>query len=75
MNRKWTEVNYLLSGQNSANKNIKFLCLCGYSKACIIMKEIITVKGTNANNRTDKIINFKSNVSFKSCILKLITHL
>ena len=41
-----------------------------YSKACVVIKRKITVKGTNANNRADKILNVKNNDSFRSCISK-----
>ena len=54
--RKWIEVNYLLSSQHSANKNIMFKSptvrsdLFDYSHAYTIMKGAITAADSNANN-------------------------
>ena len=51
--KKWIEVNDLSSGQYSDNKNVRFKTsmwrsdLCDYSDACIVVKERISVKGTN----------------------------
>ena len=42
--------------------------MCIYSKGCNFIKEIITIKGNNFNNRTDKIFNFENEVSFRSCV-------
>ena len=56
--KKWVEVNDLSSGQYSVNKNIGFKTsmlisdLCDYSDAYIVVKERISVRGTeNANIR------------------------
>ena len=38
--------------------------LCDYSDAHIVVKEKITVRGTNANNRTNKKLTFKNNAPF-----------
>ena len=70
----WIEVNDLSGSQYSVNKNIRFKTntlrsdLCDYSDAYIVVKGAITVKGTNANNLTDKKLAFTNNVSFRSCI-------
>ena len=45
--------------------------LCDYSDAYIIVKEPITVHGTNANNQKNKELTFKNNVTFRSCISKI----
>ena len=45
--------------------------LCEYSDAYIVVKGIISATGTNANNRRNKRLTFKNNVSFRSCILKI----
>ena len=42
-----------------------------YSDASIVGKGIMPVKGTNANNRTDKKLTLKNNVTFRSCISKI----
>ena len=41
------------------------------SDAYFVVKGTITVEGTNANNRTDKMLAFKNNDPFRSCILKI----
>ena len=56
---------------NSGMKNRRFVCLCVYSKACIVLEEIITVKNSNSNNWTEKMLKFKNNVLFKLCIWKV----
>ena len=77
MAKKWVEVNDLSSGQYSVNKNIKFKTsmlrsdLCDYSDAYIVVKGIINVTGTNANNRRNKKLTFKNNAPFRSCISKI----
>ena len=74
---KWVEVNDLSNGQCFVNKNITFKTLtlgsnlCNYNDAYIGVKEIITIAGTSANNRTNKMLTFKNNVPFRSCILKI----
>ena len=42
-----------------------------YSDASIVGKRIMPVEGTNANNRTDKKLTLKNNVTFRSCISKI----
>ena len=75
--KKWIEVNDLSSGQYSVNKNIRFKTsmlrsdLCDYSDAYIVVKGIINVTGTNANNRRNKKLTFKNNAPFRSCISKI----
>ena len=77
MAKKWVEVNDLSSGQYSANKNIKFKTsmlrsdLCDYSDAYIVVKGIISDRGTNANNRINKKLTFKNNAPFRLCISKI----
>ena len=36
----------------------------------VVVEEIITVTGTNGGNRRNKMLNFKNNVPFRSCISK-----
>ena len=68
------KLNDLPSGQYSLNKNIRFKTsmlrsdLCGYSDAYIVVKRRISVTDTNAANRRNKKLTFKSNVPFRSCI-------
>ena len=75
--KKWVEVNDLSSGQYSVNKSIKFITsmliadLYDYSDAYIIVKGIISVAGTNTNNRITKKLTFKNNAPFRSCISKI----
>ena len=75
--KKWVEVNDLSSDQYSVYKNIKFKTsmlrsdLCDYSDAYIVVKGIINVTGTNANNRRNKKLTFKNNAPFRSCISKI----
>ena len=45
--------------------------LFDYSDAYIVIKRTITVDGTNANNQTDKMLTFKNNTSFRSCVSKI----
>ena len=45
--------------------------LCDYSDAYIVVKGIITVTGTNPNNRRNKKLIFKNNAPFRSCITKI----
>ena len=75
--RKWIGVSDLSNGQYSTNKNIRFKSpmlrsdLCNYSGAYIVVKRTITVEGTSANNRIDKMLAFKNNASYKSYISKI----
>ena len=79
MTRKLIEVNYLLGGQYSADKNIRFKTsmlrsdLCDYNDAYIVVKGRITVEGTNDNNWKDKKLSFKINAPFRFCISKINT--
>ena len=74
MKRKRIKVNDLLSGQYSANRNVKFKTpmlrsdLCDYSGAYIIAKGIITVANNNWNNRINKMLALKNNAPFRSYI-------
>ena len=76
LTRKWIEVNDLFGNQYSFNKNMRFktpmlrLNLCDYSDTYIV----VTVEGTNANNRTDKMLAFKNNTPFRLVYEKSITH-
>ena len=75
MTKKWIEVNYLSRGQYSANNRFKISILrsdlCDYSNAYIVVKEIISVSGTNNANKRDKKLTFNKNVPFRSCISKV----
>ena len=71
--KKWVEVNDLSSGQYSINKSIRIKTwlrsdLRDYSDAYIVVKRIISLTGTNANNRRNKKLAFKNNGLFRSCI-------
>ena len=77
--KKWVQVNDLLSGQYSVNKNISFETLmlrsdlCGYSDAYIVIKEAIDLlaAAANENDKTHKNVAFKNNAPFRSCISKI----
>ena len=45
--------------------------LCDYSDVYNIAKGTITVSGTYANNQTNKMIHFKNNAPFRSCISEI----
>ena len=45
--------------------------LCDYSDACIVVKERISVTGTNDANRRNKKLTFKNNSPFRSCMKKI----
>ena len=72
--KEWIKVNDVSSDQYSDNKKMKFKTsmlrsdLCDYSDAYIVVKGIINVWGTNANNRINKKLTFKSNIPFRSFI-------
>ena len=80
---KWIGVSDLSSSQYFVNKNIRFKTpmlrshLCDSNDTYMIVKETITVEGTNANNQADKKVTFEDNAQFSSCLLKIksITHL
>ena len=75
MTRKWIEVNDLLSGQYSVNKNIRFKApmlrssFCDNSDVYVVVKGTNAGAGTNVNNPTNKELAIRNNAS-----LKLITH-
>ena len=78
MTKKWIKINDLPSGQYYLNKKIKFKNslsrsnLCDYSNAYIFVKKNkISATGINDANRKNKILVFKKNFSFRSCITKL----
>ena len=82
--KKWIEV-YNQSGKNySVNKEIRIKTLilksdlCDFSDAYFVVKGDITLEGGNNANKHNKILTFKNNAPFISCIskingLKLIT--
>ena len=45
--------------------------LCNYSDTYILVKGIISVTGTNANDRRNKKLAFKNKVPIRSCISKI----
>ena len=45
--------------------------LYDYSDACIVVKGTISVKSTNHANKTGKILTFKNNSPFRSCVSKI----
>ena len=45
--------------------------LCNYSLAYIVVKERISVTGTNAANRRNKKVTFKNNALFRLCVSKI----
>ena len=61
--RNWIEVNYLSSGQYSADKNIRFKTsilrtdLSDYSDAYFVVKGTITVEGDNNAKKRNKKTN------------------
>ena len=77
MAKNWVEVNDLSSGQYSVKKNLRFKTsmlrsdLCDYSDAYIVVKRIINVRDTIANNRINKKLILKNNAPFRSCISKI----
>ena len=79
--RKQIEVNNLVNIQYFSNKSIRFKTpmvrsdLCDYSDLYIDVKGTIIVADTNANNGANKILAFKNNAPFRSCILKSNRHI
>ena len=77
MTRKWIEVNDLSGSQYSVNKNIRFKTSIlrsdfrDYSDAYIVVKGRITVEGLDDANKRNKMLTFKNNAPFKSCISKI----
>ena len=74
MTRKGIEVNDLLGGQYSVNKNVRFKTpmlrsnFCDYSGAYVVVKGLITgISIINANKR-NKMLTFKNNAPFRSYI-------
>ena len=47
------------------------LDLCDYSDTYISVQGTIALVGTNSNNRRDKLLSFKNNAPFRSCISKI----
>ena len=76
MARKWVKVNNLSGGQYSVNKNISLKTpmwrwdLSDYNNGNVVVKGT-TVEDNNANRQTNKILNFKRNAPFGSCISKI----
>ena len=74
---KWIEVNYLSSGQYSANKNVRFTTsilrsdLRDCSDEYIVVKETITIEGDGDNKKRDKKLSSKNNAPFRWCISKI----
>ena len=75
--RKWIEVNDLLGGQYSVNKNrmVKTLMLrsnlCYYSNTYIAVRSLITVEGIIIAYKRNKMSAFRSNAPFRPCISKI----
>ena len=75
--KKWIEV-YDQSGEiYNTNKQIRFKTsmlrsdLCDYSEAYIVVKGDITVEGANNKIIENKLLAFKNNAPFISCISKM----
>ena len=76
---KFIDINDLLTGQYSVNKNIRFKTptlrsdLCDYSNAYIVVKGTVYLlaSAANENNKVEKDIVLKNNAPFKSCISKI----
>ena len=75
--KKWIEV-YDQSGEiYNTNKQIRFKTsmlrsdLCDYSEAYIVVKGDITVEGANNKIIENRLLAFKNNAPFISCISKL----
>ena len=45
--------------------------LCDYSDAYIVVKGVITVEGANNTDRKNRLLAFKNNAPFISCISKI----
>ena len=73
--RKQIEVNDLLVGQHSINKNMRFKYsilisdLCDYSNLYVAVNRAVTVKVIADTNRKSKKLIFKNNALFRSCTL------
>ena len=78
---KWIKVNDLLSNKYSVNKNTRFKTsilrsdLCKYRDVYIVVKGRITVEGDHDAKTRNKLLLFKNNAPFISCISKSITNL
>ena len=74
---KWIQLNDLLGGQYSINKNVRFKTpmlrseLYNYSDAYVVVKDTITVEGTVNAKKRNKKLTFKNNAPCKSCISKI----
>ena len=79
--KKCIEVNDLLSGQYSINKNIRFVIsmlrsdLCDYSDEYIVVKDRTTVEGDNNDKTRNKKLILKNNALFRSAYKKSMTRL
>ena len=75
--RKWIEANDLSDGQYSVNENIRFKTpmlrsdFCHCNDTYIVVKNTITVEGTNPVNRGNKKLTFKNIEPFRSCKSKI----
>ena len=79
-NKKLVEANDLSGSQYFVKKKIRFKTpmlrsdLCDSSDTYIIVKETITVEGTNANNRADKELTLRIMLHLAHACQKLTTH-
>ena len=74
--REYVRVNSLLDTYNE-NKSIRFKTpmlrsnLCDYSDAYILVNGTITVAGNNLRDRRNRLLIFKNNAPFVSCITRI----
>ena len=77
LTKKSIEINDLSSDQYSVSKNIEFKTsmlrtnLCHFSDEYIVVKEKISVRGTNDAKKRNEMLTFKNDARFKSCISKI----
>ena len=75
--KKWIEVHDQSGEIYNTNKQIRFKTsmlrsdLCDYSEAYIVVKGDITVEGANNKIIENKLLAFKNNAPFISCISKM----
>ena len=75
--RNWIEVNDLLGGQYSVNKNRTFKTLmlrsnlCDYSNTYIAVRRLITVEDIIIANKRNKMSAVRNNAPFIPCISKI----
>ena len=75
---RWIEVNYLWRGQYSVNKNVRFKSsilrwdLCDYSDVYVVVKWTVDLfaAAANSNDKVEKNVALRNNVSFNKCISK-----